>query len=59
MDGARADADTSLVIRYVPRPVEERAQAGVLGGNEELPDWHRGRLDAAFRANADDWIQSR
>jgi hypothetical protein len=58
MERAQTGADTALVLQYLPRPVEERAQASVPGGNAELPDWHWGRLDATVRASADDWIRS-
>lgn len=57
MAAAQAQADTARVTRFVPRPVEERAQASVPGGNAELPEWHWGRLDATFRASVDTWIR--
>jgi outer membrane protein OmpA-like peptidoglycan-associated protein len=59
MEKAQERADAALVLRFVPRTVEERAGgASVPGGNAELPDWHWGRLDAGFRATVDDWIRS-
>jgi outer membrane protein OmpA-like peptidoglycan-associated protein len=57
MTRAQERADPALVLRFVPRPVEERAQGSVPGGNAELPDWHWGRLDASFRGKVDDWIR--
>ena len=58
MSNAQARADTALVFRFVPRPVEENAKATVPGGNTELPEWHWGKLDSSFRALVDDWIRS-
>jgi outer membrane protein OmpA-like peptidoglycan-associated protein len=43
------------VKRFVPRPVEERGGSG----NAPLPEWHWGKLDAASRAAADEWIRNR
>ena len=57
MAKAQERADWELVLRFVPRSVEERAQASVPGGNAELPDWHWGRLDPSFRGTVDDWIR--
>jgi outer membrane protein OmpA-like peptidoglycan-associated protein len=59
MTKAQERADTELVLRFVPRTVEERAGgASVPGGNAELPEWHWGQLDASFRGTVDDWIRS-
>jgi outer membrane protein OmpA-like peptidoglycan-associated protein len=57
MTRAQQRADTALVLHFVPRPVEERAQGSVPDGNTELPDWHWGRLDPSFRGKVDDWIR--
>jgi outer membrane protein OmpA-like peptidoglycan-associated protein len=58
MARAQERAETALVLRFVPRPVEEREQASVPGGNSELPEWHWGSLDATFRATLDDYIRT-
>lgn len=58
MARAQERADTSLVVRYVPRPVEERAQGSVPDGNVDLPAWQWGSLDPGFRAVVDDWIRA-
>ncbi len=58
MAKANRRADTTLVLRFVPRPVEERAHGPVAGGNAALPEWHWGRIDASFRTAVDDWIRT-
>jgi outer membrane protein OmpA-like peptidoglycan-associated protein len=58
MEKAQQRADTGLVVRFVPRPVEERAQANVPGGNADLPDWHWGSLNPTFRGAVDAYIRA-
>jgi outer membrane protein OmpA-like peptidoglycan-associated protein len=53
MAAANKRADTALVLRFVPRPVEERGGTG----NAPLPDWHWGKLDLAERGLVDNWIR--
>lgn len=58
MAKAQERADTARVTRFVPRPVEERAQQSAPGGNAELPEWHWGRLAPPFRTAIDAWIRA-
>ncbi|HEX4517964.1 MAG TPA: OmpA family protein [Gaiellaceae bacterium] len=58
MAKAQARADTGLVLRFVPRPVEEREQASVPGGNTDLPEWRWGSMDHTFRDTVDTWIRA-
>lgn len=57
MGKAQGRADSALVLKFVPRPVEEREQASVPGGNTDLPEWRWGSMDTTFRGVVDSWIR--